>query len=303
MPQTYSPFRYPGGKTQLYYFIEKLLDLNKTTGQYIEPFAGGAGLPIKLLLQNKVKKVWINDYDKAIYSVWHAILNTPIELIDRIQSVPFDYYKGHIINADYSISYWRTQKQIYLQNKNHQNSIDLAFATLFLNRTNISGIINGGPLGGFDQKNKTQIYARFNKETLINKIHLINKKREQIRLTRKDVFDMIPLLRDSVNPASSFIFFDPPYFEQGKNLYYSSFDEDGHQKLASTIMSLSNYKWITTYDKAPQITDFFSDNKQKFQYDIRYSANNKKRGHAPELMFASPSLKIESYDSVHLFKI
>lgn len=303
MPRTDSPFRYPGGKTQLYSFVERLLNINNIHDTYIEPFAGGAGLPIKLLLQNRIKKVWINDYDKAIFSVWYAILNNPEELIDKIGSIPFDYYNGHIVNSAYSINYWREQKQIYLQEKNHQYSSDLAFATLFLNRTNTSGIINGGPLGGFEQKSTTQVYVRLNKKTLINKIHLINEKKEQIRLTRKDVFDMIPLLRDSVNPASSFIFFDPPYFEQGKNLYYSSFDKGGHQKLASTIMSLSNYKWITTYDKAPQITDFFSDNKQKFQYDIRYSANNKKRGQAPELMFASPSLKIESYDSVHLSKI
>ncbi|WP_213475380.1 DNA adenine methylase, partial [Lactiplantibacillus plantarum] len=89
MPQTESPFRYPGGKTQLFKFVTKLLDLNNTHQMYIEPFAGGAGIPLKLLIQNKVSTVWINDYDAAIFSVWNAILNNPNELIEKIRTVPF----------------------------------------------------------------------------------------------------------------------------------------------------------------------------------------------------------------------
>ena len=81
MPHTASPFRYPGGKTQLFNFVEKLLQINHITGTYIEPFAGGAGLAIKLLSKNQINSVWINDYDKAIYSVWDNILNKPDELI------------------------------------------------------------------------------------------------------------------------------------------------------------------------------------------------------------------------------
>ncbi|WP_252897910.1 DNA adenine methylase [Amylolactobacillus amylophilus] len=49
MPRTDSPFRYPGGKTQLYDFVVNLLEINRISGTYCEPFAGGAGLPIKLL--------------------------------------------------------------------------------------------------------------------------------------------------------------------------------------------------------------------------------------------------------------
>lgn len=298
-----SPFRYPGGKTQLSNYIHHLLKQNNVSDMYIEPFAGGAGIPLKLLLENKIKRIWINDYDKSIYSVWYAILNKSEELKNKIYSVPFDYYTGHDISPEFSINFWKEQKKIYSGNKTHQNSVDLAFATLFLNRSNMSGIINGGPIGGYSQNGTSQIYSRFNKKTLINKITTISSRKKQIRLTRKNALDMIPMIKKEISPSSCFIFFDPPYFGQGQNLYYSSFNKKGHELLSKEILSLHEYRWITTYDKTKQITDMYQDNNKNFEYHLRYSANNKKRGSAPELLFASPTLKIDSYDKVNLLSI
>lgn len=302
MPTTASPFRYPGGKTQLYKFVRNLLKGNTIKGTYIEPFAGGAGVAIKLLVNNEIDKVWINDYDKSIYAVWHAILTSPSALIDKINNVPFDYLSGSKFSDEYNLEYWKQQKEIYLMEKNHQNSLDNAFATLFLNRTNVSGIITGGPLGGTSQRN-TKLYARFNKKTLIGKINSIYALKDRITLTRMDVSDLLVRMRPLVSKDNTFIFFDPPYYTQGKDLYFSSFDEEKHESLANEIINLKDWNWITTYDKTPQISEYYCSAKQRFEYDIRYSANNKKRGHAPELMFASPDLKIESFDSVNLSRI
>ncbi|CAB1721810.1 DNA adenine methylase [Lactiplantibacillus plantarum] len=303
MPHTASPFRYPGGKTQLYSFVYHILKVNNITDTYIEPFAGGAGIPMKLLINNQVNRIWINDYDKAIYSVWDTILKHPATLISLIKSVPFDYYSGHEINPEFSINFWKKQKDIYLNNKTHQHSIELAFSTLFLNRTNTSGIINAGPLGGFEQNNKTQIYARFNKKTLINKINLIHSFKSQIKLTRLNTLDMIPKIINSVDSKNSFIFFDPPYFEQGQELYYSSFNEQGHKNLSNGILSLEQYHWITTYDTAPQIQEDYKMAKQKYEYSLNYSANNKNRGKAAEFMFASSITTLSSFEKVHLTPI
>ncbi|MCJ0570561.1 DNA adenine methylase, partial [Enterococcus cecorum] len=72
MPTTYSPLRYPGGKRQLYKFIIKMIDENiGENGIYVEPFAGGAGVAIQLLVQKNVKTIAINDLDKSIHSVWY----------------------------------------------------------------------------------------------------------------------------------------------------------------------------------------------------------------------------------------
>lgn len=300
MPHTASPFRYPGGKTQLYSFVYHLLKANNITDTYIEPFAGGAGIPMKLLINNQVNRIWINDYDKAIYSVWDTILNNPATLISLIDTVPFDYHSGHEISPEFSVNFWKNQKLSYLSNKSHQHSIELAFSTLFLNRTNTSGIITAGPLGGFKQNSKTQIYERFNKNTLINKINLIHSLKSQIKLTRLNALDMIPQIRSLVNPVNSFIFFDPPYFEQGQELYYSSFNEQGHKDLSNGILSLKQYHWITTYDTAPQIQENYKMVKQKYKYSLKYSANNKNRGKAAEFMFASPITTLSSFEKVDL---
>lgn len=301
MPRTDSPFRYPGGKTQLYNFIIKLLRDNDIKRTYCEPFAGGSGLSIKLLKSNLVESVWINDYDKSIYSVWHAILNHPDQLIDRINQVPFDY-TGSNYSDEYNLKYWKEQRLLYLESKNYQNSIDNAFSTLFLNRTNRSGIISGGPIGGYNQEN-TKVYERFNKKTLTNKINFINSVAERIKLTRKNALNMIPQIRTTLDVDNDFIFFDPPYFEQGANLYYSSFNKAGHKSLSAEILSLTKHKWITTYDKNPQIAEMYSLAKHQFEYKLNYSANNNNRGKHPELMFASPTLKIKSYDPVLLTSI
>ena len=48
--KSYSPLRYPGGKGQVYSFVEDLLIKNKLIGcTYIEPYAGGAGIAMRLL--------------------------------------------------------------------------------------------------------------------------------------------------------------------------------------------------------------------------------------------------------------
>ena len=51
----YSPLRYPGGKGKLAPFMEyMIIQLGHRGGTYIEPFAGGAGIAIELLLNGVV---------------------------------------------------------------------------------------------------------------------------------------------------------------------------------------------------------------------------------------------------------
>ena len=67
MPLTPSPLRYPGGKTKIYGLVKSLIETNDLIGEtYIEPLLAGAGLALKLLMNNDVKRIVINDYDPAI---------------------------------------------------------------------------------------------------------------------------------------------------------------------------------------------------------------------------------------------
>ena len=194
-----SPLRYPGGKGKIAPFIKMLI---KNTGNqnpvYIEPFAGGAGVAIELLLQDEVDEIVINDYDKAIYSFWRALIHESNRLLDLIEKTPV------------SIEEWRKQKDIYL-NEGHNYSIELAFATFFLNRTNRSGILKAGPIGGFDQKGNYLIDARYNKKELIQRMEKICNQKKRIKVTNKEVISFI----DNVIPKyeKGFVYFDPPYYQ------------------------------------------------------------------------------------------
>jgi len=99
----YSPLRYPGGKSRLSKFIgQAICNLQIHNCTYIEPFAGGAGVALSLLLDGVVENIVINDYDKAIYSFWRALKQEPTALIEKIQSTPI------------TIEEWHRQKEIYV---------------------------------------------------------------------------------------------------------------------------------------------------------------------------------------------
>ena len=72
MPITDSPLRYPGGKAKLYHLVRPILHENVGANSiYVEPFAGGAGLALKLLFRGDVDSLVLNDIDRNIYAFWY----------------------------------------------------------------------------------------------------------------------------------------------------------------------------------------------------------------------------------------
>ena len=64
----YSPLRYPGGKGKLATFMEYMIgQLGHQGGTYIEPFAGGAGIAIELLLRNVVSKIKVFGHSGKLF--------------------------------------------------------------------------------------------------------------------------------------------------------------------------------------------------------------------------------------------
>ena len=248
-----SPLRYPGGKSKLTDFVDNTIKLNNIKNPiYCEPFCGGAGVAINLLLTNKVEKIILNDYDIAIYSFWKAVLEDTKKLGQRI------------ISTEITMQERENQKKIYSElSKVNSYNLDLAFATLFLNRTSVSGIIKGGVIGGKEQKGKYKIYDRFNKDDL-------------------------------------FIFFDPPYYKQGKNLYTNFFNHKDHEQLGNSIKSMDDFLWILTYDYRPEIYEIYKEYKPK-KYKLQYSAKNKIK--ETELFFSSPKTEVNTFSKVEFEKI
>lgn len=287
MPVTKSILRYPGGKTQLAKFVSNLIAINKIKSPiYCEPFSGGSGVSMELLLTNKVNSVILNDLDPSIYSIWFAILHDADNLVYAIQAMPI------------TIDEWYRHKNIYSELKDIPvYDFRLAVSALFLNRTNRGGIITGGPIGGYEQKSKYSLDCRFNKVGIVKKIRAIAEQSHRIRLYMLDAKDLINdvLLRE--NPDQLFTFFDPPYYKQGQALYKNAFNHEDHEALSESIKMMNAYKWITTYDECPEIQSIYSDYRL-YTYKLRYSVNQFRK--ANEYLFASPTTKIKSYDKVKL---
>ena len=274
MPVTVTPLRYPGGKTQLYTFIRNLLVSNNLLGTvYCEPFAGGCGLALKLLLNDDVSKIIINDSDRAIYAFWYSVLHNSEELCSFVDSV------------DITVEEHEKQKYIYMCHEKY-GELDLAKATLFLNRTNVSGVLKGGIIGGRCQNGKYGIDARFPKEGIKKKIRRIAELSDRIDLYNLDVFEFLD--RVIKQKKKVFINFDPPYVKKGGQLYKNSFDEDLHRKLSNRISQLQT-KWIVTYDICDLIESLYS----RFRHDkieVSYTVNTVRK--AKECVFYSDNLII-----------
>src|SRR5699024_5226313 len=278
MPITQSPLRYPGGKTQLTTYVKHLLKVNGISGTYIEPFAGGFGVGLELLYSNVVSNVVINDMDPSICAIRYAMLNQTDEFINLIQTTHENIYE------------WKLQQKIREKTKSNPNSIDNGFASFFLNRTNVSGIINGGPLGGKTQSGKYKLDCRFNKKALIKKIKKIASHKDRITLKNLDANKFIVQEIPKYSKKDTFIFFDPPYYTQGKNLYLSFVNKDEHKKLAQNILNLSDYKWITTYDIEEEILKLYHPYVKTYTYRLNYSANKKRK--AKDYIFNNNNTKV-----------
>ena len=71
---------------------------------------------------------------------------------------------------------WNRQRNICLT-RNNKYSFELGFATFYMNRTNRSGIIKGGVIGGMDQSGTWKMDARFKREELIRRIESIAERK------------------------------------------------------------------------------------------------------------------------------
>ena len=241
---------------------------------YIEPFAGGAGLALRLLLSGDIARIIINDYDPHIYAFWYAVLNDSVALCDLIECTPVN------------LAQWNEQKVIY-SNCDQSNLLKLGFATFYLNRTNVSGVLNGGVIGGKKQTGKYKINARYDKPSLIAKIRKIADNRDKISLYNSDARKLFSLSTVR-NTRNTFVNFDPPYVTKGARLYKNSFKLTDHIALAKFILKCSR-KWIVTYDVAPIIRTTYSSCRIGY-LDVSYSVRNKKS--AQEYIIFSNSLQI-----------
>lgn len=272
-----SPLRYPGGKSKLAPHFKNIIKYNNLVdGRYIEPFAGGAGVGLSLLVDEYVRNIVINDIDKSIFSFWNSILNKTDEFCQLIENTPI------------TVEEWIKQKEIQTKKHNNVNELELGFSTFFLNRTNRSGIMYAGPIGGREQSGKWKIDARFNKNNLIERIKRIAMYKNRIKITNLDTVVLIKKMKKELT-NKDLIYFDPPYYNKGKELYLNYYNHKDHLELSKKILELEDYNWVVTYDNCDIIKELYL-NQNLITYDINYSIGKKTKG--AELMILGNKVMI-----------
>lgn len=257
------------------FFQSVIADNNLFDGIYVEPYAGGASVALSLLFNEYVSKVVINDIDRSIYAFWHSVLNHTEKLCNLISK------------TDVNFKNWQKNKEIQRQKKT-ASLVELGFSTFFLNRTNISGIIKGGVIGGVQQKGKWKIDARFNKNNLIGRIQRIAEYSNRIELHNLDACKLLQKQAKRL-PKKTIFYFDPPYYAKGKDLYINHYGPDDHKKVSSVIKKIKRHRWIVSYDNQSEIKMLYKVYR-KMEYCLKYSVSKPSVG--TEVMFFSHNLII-----------
>jgi len=280
----YSPLRYPGGKAKLTAYVLETIKLNQLEGgTYIEPFAGGAAIAWYLLINKHISKVYINDLNPSIHAFWHCVLNDTQNLCSMIENTPV------------TIEQWYIQKAI--QQDQRSTLLERGFSTLFLNRTNRSGIIKAGVIGGLSQTGNYKIDCRYNKVRLIGQINNIAQHKNNINLTNLDAAEFIDEVLPHVN-KKCLVNIDPPYYVKGKGLYQNFFEHDDHYRLYESVKNIQQ-PWIVTYDDAPEINDIYSEFNPR-PFGLTYTAQTKRKG--TEVMIHNPLLQLCNFKPDITFK-
>jgi DNA adenine methylase len=271
----YTPLRYPGGKAKLGPFLSDLLRANGLADCCLgEPYAGGAGASLFLLFRGYAKSIVLNDIDPGVFAFWRAVLKYGDRFAARIHRVPL------------SVKEWDHQKAVLADSGS--SVFDRGFAFFYLNRTNRSGILNGGIIGGRDQSGPYKIDARFNRSDLANRVHALGSMKRSITISSLDAMSFLTEFRLHRTTTPRFVYLDPPYFEKGSVLYTTFYTAESHAAIARRLRRYP-LPWVLTYDDCREIRELYAEFKPRSS-EISYSAREVRRG--KELIILSRDLRL-----------
>ena len=273
----YSPLRYPGGKAPFAPFIAKVMGKNGLIGgHYLEPYAGGAGVALNLLFEGQASHIHINDADPAIYAFWMSVTKHSEELLALLESTPITMEEWFR---------WR----LVLREESGATIMEKGFATLFLNRTNRSGILKAGVIGGKNQDGDYKLDARFKKDVVAARIESIAKRASNISVYCEDSLQILKRCSEFL-PKQSLIYLDPPYYVKGKGLYRNYYEHDDHVAIAKKLQQKGfKWPWVVSYDNAEEICAMYQMS-QSLSYGLNYTAQRRYVGN--EVMFFSRNIVV-----------
>lgn len=258
-----SPLRYPGGKARLAPYIATVMSWQDPAPvTYVEPFAGGAGVALRLLLDGDVDQIRINDLNPGIAAFWRSMFADSEAFARRIENDPVD------------LKAWHEHREVYL-NPVDADDGTLGFATFFLNRCNRSGILTARPIGGLEQTGKWLIDARFNRAGLADRVRALGKFADRVVITELDAVAMLSGI-DNLD-GEAFAYIDPPYLVQGDQLYMNGLSMEDHRRFAKALTELK-CRWLLTYDADARIANDLYGDYRCLEFDIRHNAHKHHMG-------------------------
>ncbi len=232
-----SPLRYPGGKGSLAPFLGRLIQAQRRRPEaYVEPFAGGAGAAVRLLYDEYVEHIVLNDLDAGVAAFWRSVFHATEDLARMIEK------------ADVTVAAWHGHHATYQGRTESHDDLRLGFATFFLNRTNRSGILSARPIGGLQQTGSWRIDVRFNRPALAWRVRELGHYRNRVTIVEEDGVRLVERLLD----PEHFVYADPPYLQRGSDLYLNAMTWDDHQRLAKALRK-GRSRWMVTYDDDPRV--------------------------------------------------
>ncbi len=195
-----------------------------------------------------------------------------------------------IMDTPVTMEEWYRQKDIQ-RHPQDVSCVSLGFSTFFLNRTNRSGILKGGVIGGKKQNGKWTLDMRYSKSELIKRIQNIAMWNSRICFSNTDAEEYLKRYNRATFSNPLLFYCDPPYYEMGAALYDNFYDREDHAHVANRIMNLPWY-WVVSYDNHAVIREIYKEYKA-ITYSLSYTAQTKKKG--AEFMAFSNSLQLPEF--------
>ena len=255
-----SPLRYPGSKATFLNVVLEFIEVHDLKGkEIVEPYAGSGIVSLSLIANNLASHATLVERDPLLYSFWMAVFEHTDSLISSIENVAVNMDTWH-------------KFRMHLKNTMPEDElvVDLALACLFFNRTNFSGVLHSGPIGGKNQSSDYKIDCRFNKKDIISRIRQISLLGDRVSVKFGDALEFLQNA-NTQNNEKRYFYIDPPYFKQGRKLYRYYYKVIDHKRLHD-ILSVATFPWLLSYDKHEFIEllyDSFPQVHQSFRYMTR----------------------------------
>lgn len=256
--------RYPGSKATFLKVVLEFIEVHGLKGrEIVEPYAGSGIVSLSLVAKNLVSHATLVERDPLLYSFWKAVFEHTDALLSSIEEINVNMDTWH-------------ELRVLLKHKIPEDKLipDLALACLFFNRTNFSGVLHSGPIGGKNQSSDYKLDCRFNKKDIISRIRQISSLRDGVSVKFGDALEFLQKANIQ-NNEKRFFYVDPPYFKQGRKLYRYYYKVIDHKRLYD-ILSVATFPWLLSYDKHEFIEllyDGFPQVHQSFRYMSRTPKN------------------------------